>query len=248
MLRDQSALALLAHTLSRPAAPASARTTRTNRRRLPTARSIRAKFNAVPMGTQKLAEQFTISTAPRSRVASTAREQFVGDTFVAPAPKLKRLLDGISKRSVKYVIDTPCTSTIPITTRIFMPKSPGPCRPYYTPRRAFPSARAARSGIEDPDARAHCISTPRPRRLCAADRSPTVQVASNVETLARQPLAPGYCSDITFIFKIQKATGFRGATRLFQRNVSLHRPLYGRQNHRMIAAAKKFSRSPTCNH
>ena len=71
--------------------------------------SMRAKFNAVPMETQKLADNVTMFDGPGGAVVvlNGPDGKFMVDTFVAPAwPKLKAALDGIGNAPVKYVIDT----------------------------------------------------------------------------------------------------------------------------------------------
>src|SRR6266850_6242758 len=71
--------------------------------------SMRAKFNAVPMETQKLADNITMFDGPGGAVVvlNGPDGKFVVDTFVAPAwPKLKEALDGLGNAPVKYVIDT----------------------------------------------------------------------------------------------------------------------------------------------
>src|ERR1700681_702488 len=71
--------------------------------------SMRAKFNAVPMETQKLADNVTMFDGPGGAVVvlNGPDGKFVGDTFVLPAwPKLKEALDGLGNAPVKYVIDT----------------------------------------------------------------------------------------------------------------------------------------------
>src|SRR5258706_15490252 len=71
--------------------------------------SMRAKFNAVPMETQKLADNVTMLSGPGGSVAvlNGPDGKFVVDTFVAPAwPRLKEVLDGLGNAPVKYVIDT----------------------------------------------------------------------------------------------------------------------------------------------
>ena len=71
--------------------------------------SMRAKFNAVPMETQKLADNVTMFGGPGGSVTvlNGPDGKFVVDTFVAPAwPKLKEALDGLGNAPVKYVIDT----------------------------------------------------------------------------------------------------------------------------------------------
>src|ERR1700730_17402942 len=68
--------------------------------------SMRAKFNAVPMETQKLADNVTMFDGPGGSVV-VPDGKFVVDTFVAPAwPSLKEALDGLGNVPVKYVIDT----------------------------------------------------------------------------------------------------------------------------------------------
>jgi cyclase len=71
--------------------------------------SMRAKFNAAPIQTQKLADNVTMLSGPGGTVVvlNGPDGKFVVDTFVAPAwPKLKKALDGIDNAPVKYVIDT----------------------------------------------------------------------------------------------------------------------------------------------
>jgi glyoxylase-like metal-dependent hydrolase (beta-lactamase superfamily II) len=71
--------------------------------------SMRAKFNAVPMETRKLADNVTMFDGPGGAVTvlNGPDGKFVVDTFVAPAwPGLKEALDGLGSAPVKYVIDT----------------------------------------------------------------------------------------------------------------------------------------------
>src|ERR1700756_2417218 len=71
--------------------------------------SMRAKFNAVPMETQKLADNVTMFDGPGGAVTvlNGPDGKFIVDTFVAPAwPRLKEALDGLGNAPMKYVIDT----------------------------------------------------------------------------------------------------------------------------------------------
>jgi cyclase len=71
--------------------------------------SMRAKFNAVPMETLKLADNVTMFDGPGGAVTvlNGPDGKFIVDTFVAPAwPKLKEAIDGLGSAPVKYVIDT----------------------------------------------------------------------------------------------------------------------------------------------
>jgi cyclase len=71
--------------------------------------SMREKFNAVPMETQKLADNVTMFDGPGGAVTALDGPdgKFVVDTFVAPAwPRLKEALDGLSNAPLKYVINT----------------------------------------------------------------------------------------------------------------------------------------------
>ena len=71
--------------------------------------SMRAKFNAVPMETQKLADNVTMFDGPGGAVTvlNGPDGKFMVDSFVLPAwPKLKKALDGIGNAPVKCVIDT----------------------------------------------------------------------------------------------------------------------------------------------
>src|SRR3981081_1181177 len=70
---------------------------------------MRAKFNAIPMETQKLADNITMFDGPGGAVTvlNGPDGKFVVDTFVAPAwPRLKKALDDLGSAPVKYVIDT----------------------------------------------------------------------------------------------------------------------------------------------
>jgi hypothetical protein len=71
--------------------------------------SMRAKFNASPIQTQKLADNVTMFSGPGGSVVvlNGPDGKFVVDTFVAPAwPKFKEALDGLGNSPLKYVIDT----------------------------------------------------------------------------------------------------------------------------------------------
>jgi cyclase len=71
--------------------------------------SMRAKFNAAPIKTQKLADNVTMFSGPGGSVVALNGPdgKFVVDTFVAPAwPRLKEALDGLDNAPVKCVIDT----------------------------------------------------------------------------------------------------------------------------------------------
>src|SRR5246500_2796263 len=71
--------------------------------------SMRAKFNAVPMETQKLADNVTVFDGPGGAVTvlNGPDGKFVVDTFVAPAwHRLKEALDGLGNAPMKYVINT----------------------------------------------------------------------------------------------------------------------------------------------
>src|ERR1700675_299607 len=71
--------------------------------------SFRAQFNAVPMESQKLADNVTMFDGPGGAVVvlNGPDGKFVVDTFVAPAwPRLKEALDGLGNAPVKCVIDT----------------------------------------------------------------------------------------------------------------------------------------------
>jgi cyclase len=71
--------------------------------------SMRAKFNAVPMETQKLADNVTMFDGPGGAVTvlNGPDGKFIVDTFVAPAwRRLKEALDGLGNAPVKYVINT----------------------------------------------------------------------------------------------------------------------------------------------
>src|SRR3984885_4728962 len=71
--------------------------------------SMRAKFNAAPLETQRLAEDVTMLSGPGGSVVvlNGPDGKFVVDSFVAPAwPRLKDALDGLGNAPVKYLIDS----------------------------------------------------------------------------------------------------------------------------------------------
>src|ERR1700728_1523472 len=71
--------------------------------------SMRAKFNAVPLEAQRLAEDVTMFSGPGGSVVvlNGPDGKFVVDSFVAPAwPRLKKALDGLGNVPVKCLIDT----------------------------------------------------------------------------------------------------------------------------------------------
>src|ERR1700721_3976782 len=71
--------------------------------------SMRAKFNAVAIETQKLSDNVIMFDGPGGAVTvlNGPDGKFVVDTFVAPAwPRLKEALAGLGSVPVRYVIDT----------------------------------------------------------------------------------------------------------------------------------------------
>lgn len=71
--------------------------------------AFRAQMAAVPIQTQKLADNLTLLSGPGGNVVvlNGADGRFVVDTFVSPAwPKLKEALDGLGNAPLKLVIDT----------------------------------------------------------------------------------------------------------------------------------------------
>jgi glyoxylase-like metal-dependent hydrolase (beta-lactamase superfamily II) len=69
----------------------------------------RARSGAIPIQTQKLADNLTLLSGPGGNVVvlNGLDGKFLVDTFVAPAwPKLKETLDGLGNAPLKFVIDT----------------------------------------------------------------------------------------------------------------------------------------------
>src|SRR6266403_2062926 len=164
MLRDSATLAgsaFLAHLLPAPLPRASA--AGYAQQVLSPAEllaSMRAKFNAVPMETQKLADNVTMFDGPGGAVVvlNGPDGKFVVDTFVAPAwPRLKEALDGLGNAPLKYVIDTHwhfghTDNNAPLHAAGVTVLA------HENTKSACPSRMICRSWA--------CISTPRPRRPC----------------------------------------------------------------------------------
>src|SRR5260370_34896090 len=71
--------------------------------------SMRAKFNAAPLETQKLADDVTMLSGPGGSVVvlNGPDGKIVVDSFVAPAwPRLRKALDDLGNAPVKCLIDT----------------------------------------------------------------------------------------------------------------------------------------------
>jgi len=69
----------------------------------------RAQMGAIPIQSQKLADNLTLLSGPGGNVVVLTGPdgKFLVDTFVSPAwPKLKESLDGLGNAPLKYVIDT----------------------------------------------------------------------------------------------------------------------------------------------
>jgi cyclase len=113
MLRGSVTLAgsaLLAHLFSSTSLRASAMS---NAQPAPSAADLlarmRAKLNAAPLQSQKLADNVTMLSGPGGSVVvlNGPDGKFIVDTFVAPAwPRLKKALDDLSNAPVKCVINT----------------------------------------------------------------------------------------------------------------------------------------------
>src|SRR5712664_3281842 len=113
MLRDSAALAGSAHLAHLFPATLLRASAAGNAEQSPSAAdlvaSIRAKFNAAPIQTQKLADNLTMLSGPGGSVVvlNGPDGKFVVDTFVAPAwPRLKEALDGLGNAPLKYVSAT----------------------------------------------------------------------------------------------------------------------------------------------
>jgi cyclase len=113
MLRDSVTLAgsaMLAHLFSSPSVRASAMSNgHPASSPADLLASMRAKFNAAPLRTQRLGEDVTMLSGPGGSVVvlNGPDGKIVVDTFVAPAwPRLKEALDGLGNAPVKCVIDT----------------------------------------------------------------------------------------------------------------------------------------------
>jgi cyclase len=111
MLRGSTALvgsAFLAQlfpaSLLRAAVPGSAPQTPADR-----ANAYRVQTGAIPIQSQKLADNLTLLSGPGGNVVvlNGPDGKFIVDNFVSPAwPKLKETLDGLGNAPVKYAIDT----------------------------------------------------------------------------------------------------------------------------------------------
>src|SRR6476619_6879352 len=87
--------------------------------------SMRAKFNAVPMETQKLADNITMFDGPGGAVVvlngPDGKFMWWTVSFCPPGPSSKRLLMALATLRLNTSSTPTGTSTIPITTRIFTP-------------------------------------------------------------------------------------------------------------------------------
>jgi cyclase len=71
--------------------------------------AFRARMGAIPIQSQKLADNLTMLSGPGGNVVvlNGPDGKFIVDTFVSPAwPKLKENLDGLGSAPLKYTIDT----------------------------------------------------------------------------------------------------------------------------------------------
>jgi hypothetical protein len=83
--------------------------------------SMRAKFNAASLKTERFGENLTMFSGPGGSVVvlNGPDGKFVVDTFVAPAwPRLKEALDGLGNAPVKCVINT-CASNNALLRTLF---------------------------------------------------------------------------------------------------------------------------------
>ena len=139
--------------------------------------SMRAKFNAVPMETQKLADNVTMFDGPGGAVTvlNGPDGKFVVDTFVAPAwPRLKEALDGLGSSPVKYVIDTHWHfDHTDNNAHLHATGATVLAHENTTKRMSEPHDLPVCIGEQTARSPA-CISTPRPRRPCHSKPSPPV--------------------------------------------------------------------------
>ena len=205
---------------------------------------MRAKFNAVPMETQKLADNVTMFDGPGGAVTvlNGPDGKFVVDSFVAPAwPRLKEGLDGLGSEPVKYVIDTHWhfdhtdnNAHLHATGATVLAHENTKKRmsePHDLPV-LYRAADGALAGLHFDPSPAEAL----PQQTFAAN----YRLQANGETLALQHVASraygfGYLRSFS-----RGQCDFDGRL-VFQWHVSLHRPRYGRQYRRHDRRSRQTS-------
>src|ERR1700689_3484499 len=205
--------------------------------------SMRAKFNAVPMETQKLADNVTMFDGPGGAVTvlNGPAGKFVVDTFVAPAwPRLKEALDGLGSAPVKYVIDTHWHfDHTDNNAHLHATGATVLAHETTTKRMSEPhDLPVLYRGADGALASLHFDPSPA-EALPQQTFAPSYQLRANGETLALQHVALAHGFGYLRSFS-KRQLDFDGRP-IFQRHVSLHRPRYGRKNHRHYCRLRRNS-------
>jgi cyclase len=205
--------------------------------------SMRAKFNAVPMETQKLADNVTMFSGPGGSVVvlNGPDGKFVVDTFVAPAwPRLKLALDGLGNAPLKYVIDTHwhfdhTDNNAPLhaagaTVLAHENTKKRMSEPHDLPV-LYRGADGALAGLHFDPSPAEAL----PQQTFAA----SYKLQANGETLALQHFSPAH-TDTDIYVHFQKANVISMADTFFNRMYPYIDPGTGGNIDGMIAAADKI--------
>ena len=205
--------------------------------------NMRAKFNAAPLQSQKLADNVTMLSGPGGSVVvlNGPEGKFVVDTFVAPAwPRLKEALDGLGNAPLKYVINT--------HWHFDHTDNNGPLRAAGTTTLAHENTKKRMSEPHDlpvlyraPNgALANLHFDPSPvealpqQTFCA-----TYKLQANGESLALQHVAPAH-TDTDIYVHFQKANVIQMGDLFFNRMYPYIDPGTGGNINGMIAAADKI--------
>jgi cyclase len=205
--------------------------------------SMRAKFNAVPMETQKLADNVTMFDGPGGAVTvlNGPDGKFVVDTFVAPAwPRLKEALDSLGNAPLKYVINThwhfdhtdnnPHLHAAGATVLAHENTKKDMSEPHDLPV-LYRGPDGALSGLHFDPSPLEAL----PQQTFAA----SYQLQANGETLALQHVAPAH-TDSDIYVHFQKANVIQMGDLFFNRMYPYIDPGTGGNINGMIAAADKI--------
>jgi glyoxylase-like metal-dependent hydrolase (beta-lactamase superfamily II) len=204
---------------------------------------MRARFNAAPLETQRLAEDVTMLSGPGGSVVvlNGPDGKFVVDTFVAPAwPRLKEALNGLGNAPLKYVINTHwhfdhTDNNAPLhaagaTVLAHENTKKDMCEPHDLPV-LYRAPDGALAGLHFDPSPAEAL----PQQTFAA----SYKLQANGETLALQHVAPAH-TDSDIYVHFQEANVIQMGDLFFNKMYPYIDPGTGGNINGMIAAADKI--------